>query len=159
MRVYNKCLRRGAGTVTLPDFVWGVIGASVAWPVVEFVARPFQQFYDIRRQVNRCLVMYGNVGARSAINPQGEWKAIDLPKEEDDRLVEAQTALRGLAADMRAFANGEYLANLAVKRVGYDANKIASALISYSNNIAVSGGAKADASQLVERLLRIRSIE
>ena len=50
--------------MTLPNFVWGVLGAAVTWPVVEFVARPFRQFYDIRRQVNRCLVMYGNVGAR-----------------------------------------------------------------------------------------------
>ena len=60
---------------------------------------------------------------------------------------------------MRAFANGEYLGNLAVKAVGYDPNKIASALIGYSNNIAVSGQAKADVSALVERLLHIRSIE
>ncbi|MGB9065213.1 MAG: hypothetical protein WCC80_17820, partial [Pseudolabrys sp.] len=113
--------------MTLPNFVWGALGASVAWPVV--VARPFRQFYDIRRQVNRCLVMHANVGARAAINQRGKSKATDLPKEEDDRLTEAQTALRGLAADMRAFANGEYLGNLAVKAVGYDPNKIASALI------------------------------
>jgi len=145
--------------VTLPDFVWGALGAAVAWPVVEFVARPFRQFYDMRRQVNRCLVMYANVGARSVINQQGLQKSTDLSTEEDDRLVEAQTALRGLAADMRAFANGEYLANLAVKAFGYDANKTASALISYSHSIAVAGQAKADASNQIERLLGIRSIE
>jgi hypothetical protein len=135
------------------------LGAAVAWPVVEFVARPFRQFYDIRRQVNRCLVMYGNVSARSVIDQRGKRKAIDLSREENDRLVEAQIALRGLAADMRAFANGEYLANLAVKAFGYDANKIASALISYSNNIVAAGQAKADAGNRVERLLGIRSIE
>jgi hypothetical protein len=103
--------------------------------------------------------MYANVGARAVTNQHGEGKTLDLSKEEDDRLVEAQNSLRGLAADMRAFANGEYFANLVVKAFGYDANKIASALISYSNNIAVAGQAKADASDRVERLLRIRSIE
>lgn len=145
--------------MTLPDFVWGAIGAAVSWPVVEFVARPFRQFYDIRRQTNRCLVMYANVSAHSVINQRGEQKSTDPTPEEVDRLVEAQTALRGLAADMRAFANGEYLANLAVKAFGYDANKIASALISYSHNIAVAGQAKADASNRIECLLGIRSIE
>ena len=60
---------------------------------------------------------------------------------------------------MRAFANGEPAANRAVKLLGYDANKIASALIGLSSNIGTAGQAKADAKYEVERLLGIRSVE
>ena len=48
-------------------------------------------------------------------NRTGEWKTIDLRPEDDAQLVKAQEAYRGLAADMRAFANGEHLAYWAVK--------------------------------------------
>ena len=44
--------------MTLPDFVWGTIGAAVSWPLFEFLARPLRQFFDIRRQVARCLAEY-----------------------------------------------------------------------------------------------------
>ena len=145
--------------MTLPDFAWGALGAAVSWPIVEFVARPFRQFFDIRRQVNRCLVMYGNVRARDSINQKGKRKPNELPTADGARLTEAENTFRGLAADMRAFANGEPAANRAVKLLGYDANKIASALIGLSSNIGTAGQAKADAKYEVERLLGIRSVE
>jgi hypothetical protein len=122
--------------MTLPDFVWGAIGAAVSWPVVEFLARPFRQFFDIRRQVARCLVEYANVGARALTKQTGELVAYDLAPEDDARLVKAQEAYRGLA-DMRAFANGEWAANKAVMALGYNPNEIASALLGVSNILPI----------------------
>jgi len=46
----------GRELVTVPDFVWGALGAAVSWPIIEFVARPFRQFFDIRRRVAHDLV-------------------------------------------------------------------------------------------------------
>jgi hypothetical protein len=70
-------------------------------------------------------VNFGNVVARTSVDKSGKQKTLNLSKKENDRLVEAQTTFRGLAADMRAFANGEPLANRIVNWFGYDANKIA----------------------------------
>ena len=123
----------------LVPLLWGTVSVLIGWPFVEFVARPFRQFFDIRRQVARALVNYGNVGARSVRTQTGEWKTIDLHPEDDAQLVKAQEAYRGLAADMRAFANGEHLAYWAVKGFRYDANIIASALISLEVNLPVKG--------------------
>jgi hypothetical protein len=46
-----------------------------------------------------------------------------------------------------------------VKWLGYDANKIASALIGYSNNIFTKGEERARSREQVEKLLGIKSIE
>jgi hypothetical protein len=145
--------------MTLPDFVWGALGAALGWPVVEFIARPFRQFYDIRRQVARAMVVYGNVSARAKLDNDYAWKPTEITPEEDARLTEAQNTFRGLASDMRAFANGEKAANWIVKCVGYDANKIASALIGYSNQLSTYGLPRDQAGKHVEKLLGIRSSE
>jgi hypothetical protein len=52
--VYNECLLHRGEAVTLPNFVRGALGTSVGWLVVEFVARPFRQFYrpDIAHKAN-----------------------------------------------------------------------------------------------------------
>jgi hypothetical protein len=99
------------------------------------------------------------VGARSEIDRSGSRLVRKLPKADDARLVEAHIALRGLAADMRAFANGEYLANSVVKWFGYDANKVASALINYSHHIFEKGEDRAKAREQIEKLLGIKSVE
>jgi hypothetical protein len=40
------------------------IGGASAWFLTSFVGGPIRRFYDLRREVNRCLVEYGNVLAR-----------------------------------------------------------------------------------------------
>ena len=87
---------------------------------------------------------------RSLSKPTGELVPYDLSKEKDARLVKAQDAYRGSAAEMRAFANGEWAANKIV---------IASALLSLSKNLSIKGHALHDAHQRVERFLRVRAIE
>lgn len=144
----------------LVPLIWGTVSVLIGWPFVEFVARPFRQFFDIRRQVARALVNYGNVGARSVRTQTGEWKSIDLPPEDDAQLVRAQETYRGLAADMRAFANGERLAYWAVKALfRYDANIIAGALLGLEGNLSVKGEDLNQSRKRVEQLLGIRSTE
>jgi hypothetical protein len=82
---------------------------------------------------------------------------LPLSPEEDARLVQAQDAFRNLAGDMRAFANVDFLANKIIKLCGYNADKIASALISYSNEITTYGAGRAGYHDRIERLLHIRS--
>lgn len=140
------------------SLVWGTLAAVIGWPLVAFAARPFREFFDIRRQVNRSLVKYGNVMARDRYE-KGVRQILKLPKYEDARLTAAQDEARSLAADMRAFANGEPLANWVVKRFDYDPNKIASALIGYSNNLSTYGSARDNSQRQVEKLLRIKTTE
>jgi len=145
--------------VALPDFVWGAIGAAIGWPVVEFIARPFRQFFDLRRRVARCLVEYANVPARSREDQRGDIYTSDLSPEDKVRLAEAQAAYRRLAADMRAFSKGEWAANKVVMAFGYNPNEIASALLGVSNNLPIKGQDLHDAHQRLERLLGVRTIE
>jgi hypothetical protein len=141
------------------SFLFGGLGVLIGWPVVEFIARPFRQFFDIRRQVNRCLVNYGNVSARSGMDQSGKMTPLTPTEDENERLLEAQNTIRGLAADMRAFANGEPLANPLVNMFGFDANRIASELIGLSNNLVTYGEARDASRRKVEQLLRIKSDE
>ena len=41
---------------------------SLAWMITEFLARPFRQFFDLRREVARRMVEFGNVGARAKVS-------------------------------------------------------------------------------------------
>jgi len=45
-------------------FVLAAFGGAIAWFLTAFVGGPIRRFYDLRREVNRCLVEYGNVLAR-----------------------------------------------------------------------------------------------
>jgi hypothetical protein len=121
----------------IQTLVTGFVGGVCAWFITEFVAKPFRRFYDLRREVNRHLVRYGNVQARFEwIN--GNLQPTGISPAEDARLTEAQNALRNLGGEMRAFANVDFIANRWVGFLGYDADKIAGALIGYSNKISRS---------------------
>jgi hypothetical protein len=137
-------------------FLWGVIGAALAWLLTEFVGRPFRQFFDLRREVSSSLVQYGNVPARA--NMKGDAREpIELTPDQDARLSEAQATFRRLGGAMRAFANVEYFANRIVTWFGFDAYEISKALIGYSNEIPTYGERRTHLQHSIEKLLRIRS--
>jgi hypothetical protein len=134
----------------------GFIGGVCAWFFTDFVTKPFRRFFDLRREVNRRLVEYGNVLARAKMD--GNMRVpLDISPAEDARLTEAQVVFRRLAGDMRAFANVDYFANRMVSYFGYDADNIASALIGYSNDISTYGAGRAHHHDRVQKLLRIHS--
>ena len=144
-------------------FVLAAFGAAIAWFLTAFVGGPIRRFYDLRREVNRCLVEYGNVLARHRERRDDDGvvgrQRIDLPTVEEARLTEAQTKFRNLAAEMRAFYHGELFANWVVTKLGYDTNRIASALIGYSNEMSTYGGSRARHHEQIEKLLGISAHE
>jgi hypothetical protein len=86
------------------------IGGLCAWFFTDFVTKPLRRFFDIRREVNRHLVEYGNVRARAELVDEMDVPVVISPAE-DARLTEAQKVFRGLAGEMRAFANVDYFAS------------------------------------------------
>jgi len=133
----------------------GFIGGVCGWFFTDFIAKPLLRFSDLRREVTRCLVVYGNVGGRTAVDKAGKQKTLKLSAEEDARLVEAQKSFRDLSAKMYGFANVDAFANRIVAKLGYDADQIAAALMGFSNEIATKGKERADFRKRIEKLLRI----
>jgi hypothetical protein len=125
----------------------------------DYVTKPLRRFFDLRREVNRCLVYYGNLQARFKLTDDCSVREkTNISPEEDARLTEAEKAFRNLGAEMRAFANGDRLAYLIVRRsLGYDADQIAGALIAYSNNISTYGQVRFNSLKRLESLLSIRA--
>ena len=143
----------------LETLVTGFFGGVCAWFSTDYVSKPLRRFFDLRREVNRCLVYYGNVQARATLSADSlRREPTNISSEEDAQLTEAQNAFRNLGAEMRAFANGDRLANgMARHLLGYDADRIASALIGYSNNISTYSAARFETHSQVETLLRLRA--
>jgi hypothetical protein len=141
-------------SVVLQTVIIGFIGGICAWFFTDFGAKPFRRFYDLRSEVGRCLVYYGNVTARGRWVNAYQIETTDILPDENERLTEAQNAYQHLGAKMRAFADGERLANWMVRATGFDASKIATALMVYSNEIETYGHRRAGARNHLEKLLR-----
>jgi hypothetical protein len=136
----------------------GALGATLAWIIIEILLRPFRQFFDLRREVARRMVEFGNVMARAQMSENDHHRQpLDISREEEARLCQAEEAFRDLGAQMRAFAIGEWFAAKTVKGLGFDAVKISAALIVYSNEIGTYGQPRRDFDQQVRSLLRLGS--
>jgi len=107
---------------------------------------------DARREVNHCFVKYGNVPVHE-VDEDGD------PIGYSKQIREASTAYRNLAAEMCSFAYGEYYANAVVNWLGYDPDKIATALIAYSNQLITPGLERANWRSQIEKLLKIKAEE
>jgi hypothetical protein len=139
------------------QFVWGAMGATLAWMITEFLARPFRQFFDLRREVARRMVEFRNVAARAKALDNHHQQLQEISAEEKERLSEAEKSFRDLAAQMRGFAIGEQVAAKTVKLLGYDSMQISAALIGYSNEIGTYGQLRRDFDQQIRSLLRLGS--
>jgi hypothetical protein len=139
------------------QFVWGALGATLAWMITEFLARPFRQFFDLRREVARRMVEFGNVAARTKMLDDDRQQPLELSAEDEARLREAEKTFRDLAAQLRGFAIGEWFAAKTVKLLGFDSIQISTALIGYSNQIGTYGKPRADFAQQIKNLLRLGS--
>ena len=143
--------------MTWSGFIFGAIGAFLAWMLTEFVGRPFRRFFDLRADISRRLVQFANVRARTTDLRDGRQELHQLSDAEQARLTEAENTLRDLASQMRAFAQAEWLAELIVRHIfKFNALEISTALIGYSNAISTYGQTQADFQSRVEQLLRIR---
>jgi hypothetical protein len=151
---YPAAVERRMG---LKQFLLGALGAITAWLITEFLARPFRQFFDLRREIARRMVEYANVRARAqmavhAVQPE----PVDLSEAGEKRLAEAEKTFRDLAAQMQGFAVGEWVAAKAVKKaVGFDAMEISRALIGFANEIGTYGKGRHDYRERINKLLRL----
>jgi len=146
----------GASNDTL---LTGFVGGVAAWFCTELIAKPLIRFADMRRELTRCLVVYGNVPTRAQKNQAGEVSGfVELSAGEQARLSEAQKAYRDLSGRMHGFANVDHVANWIVKAFGYDPGKAAAALLGLSNELPMSGMERAHYHDEVRNLLRIHSL-
>jgi len=146
--------------MTWSGFIFGAIGAILAWVLTEFVGRPFRRFFDLRTDIARKLVQFANVPANATDLPDGRREHNQLSDVEKGRLTEAEATLRDLASQMRAFAQAEWLAELIVRRIfNFNALEISTALIGYSNAISTRGQIRASFKSDVQKLLRIRAVD
>jgi hypothetical protein len=138
------------------NIVLGGAAAIVAWFLMEFVGRPFRQFFDLRRDVVRRLVQFGNVMARAKM--EGDRRMpVEISTEENTRLAEAEKTFRDLASQIRAFAVAEFFAAQVVKLFGFDAMEASTSLIGYSNEIGTYGQGRAGYETRIRRVLHIRA--
>jgi hypothetical protein len=142
--------------VGFQQFVLGALGATLAWMITEFVARPFRQFFDLRRETARRLVEFDNVRARAKMSGGDHRQVVEISDEEEKRLRDAEKMFRDLAAQMRGFAVGERFAAETVKIFGFDSMETSRALIGYSNEIGTYGQGRADFKDRIRKLLRLQ---
>jgi hypothetical protein len=142
--------------------IWSTIATlllgATGWLIASFVGRPVIQFRELRGEVIRVSVLYANVEAAAKQDVHGYRSHVELDDFAVDRLREAQTTFRDLAAKMRAFALNETVAIFIVKRwPGYDPMEASTALMGMSNNLATYGAGRAAASKRLQEVLRFRT--
>jgi hypothetical protein len=101
--------------MTVSGFVFGALGAIAAWLTVEFLGRPFRRFFDLRGEIARKLVQFGNVFARSRMLDDYKREALTLNAQQEARLVQAEDTFRDRGSQMTAFAQAEPFAVRVVK--------------------------------------------
>jgi hypothetical protein len=141
----------------LGSFAAGVIG----WLVLEFVGRPFRNFFDLRGEVIRTLTEFANLKARwkpardDSGAESGDMEEMDMSQTELLRLTKAAAEIRTLAARMRAFAVNETFGLYAAKLLRYDPIGASSALIGLSNSLEFYGEQKSMHRKALLKALRI----
>src|SRR5262245_37299824 len=125
------------------DF-WGttltIALGGLGWLVTSRFGRPYMQFHDLRSDVIQKSVLYDNVRASAKERESDGYRShVELTEAELDRLREAQTEFRNLAARMRAFALNEPITVQFVKFWHYDPLEASAALLAVSNTIDAYG--------------------
>jgi hypothetical protein len=141
--------------------VWSSVSVfalgGVGWLVTSFLGRPFREFFDLRGEVIHKSVLYANVIAAQHEGPDGTVISTGLSEGDLDRLREAQSVFRDLAARMRAFALNEHFAVWLVRMWGYDPMVASTRLLGVSNTLHEAGSHRNDAKQALEKVLGFRT--
>jgi hypothetical protein len=140
---------------TVAVAIWGAFGAAFTWMLLEFVAKPFRAFFEIKKDCLEVLTLYGNVGARGVYLHDDHLQPIDpriVAKEK--RLQEAELAFRKCGSKLQAFANTETFAVIALRRLGYQPLEAGRGFVGLSNTIGEHGQARNTNRNLIERSLK-----
>jgi hypothetical protein len=135
-----------------------IIGLAVTfltWCVYNFIGKPYLQFRDLRRKITATIAEFGNVRAQWKESLDGDTQQVDLPPPDQKRLMEAQTRLRKLGTEMKAFAENERVVVWLLERGGYDPNKASQGLIGFSNSINTYGKDRHHFGQMIQTALRL----
>jgi hypothetical protein len=141
--------------IALGSAFGGAAGAALGWTASSFVGTPLRKFFDLRGDLIRRSIEFGNVRARRKELTDGRFEAMDLSDDEIARLAEKQRIFRDIAAQMRAFAENERLAVWFV-RWRYDPMKASAGLIGFSNTCDTYGPEQVHHKTVIESALRVR---
>ena len=145
---------------TIGSLIVGAVGAGIGWGATEFVARPIRKFFDLRADAIRMVSQYGNLRARfheERLSDDIIQTSEDVTLSESDiaKLHEAEGALRALAAQMRAFAYNESIANRALRWAGFDPKKASEGLFGIANTMDTTGDTRIGNKKMVIEALRL----
>lgn len=141
----------GLGTVFL---------ALVTWIVFNAVGKPLLAFFDLRTEIRRSMILYGNVAARWRETVAGLVPADgtnEMPPEALERLRAAENQYRELGAQVRAFADTQSPTCFVLKRMGFDVRMAASGLIGLSNTISTYGKNRAFQTETINSALKFKN--
>lgn len=96
----------------LTSFGIGAIG----WFVLEFIGRPVRNFFDLRREVKRRMLLCWQLPTLYTIDPADR-------TDEYQKMEEPKTALANLGAQLISFDKSEWLAAWFVRFLGYDSKQ------------------------------------
>jgi len=88
-------------------------------------------------------------------NYKTELEQLDLPQPEQKRLAEAQSTLRKLGTEMKAFAENERVVVWLLERGGYDPNEAGRGLMGLSNSLNTYGKDRHHFGQMIQTALRL----
>jgi hypothetical protein len=93
----------------LTPFVLGAVG----WFVFEFFGRPVRNFFDLRREIKRRMLLHWEMPLLYTIDPA---ERADVYNE----MKEPRTAFAELGAQLVSFDRSEQIATWFVRRLGFD---------------------------------------
>jgi hypothetical protein len=91
---------------------------AIGWFTLEFFGRPVREFFSIRREIKRLILLYWSEDFVTS----EVWEADDF-QSFYDRLEPARTGFSNLAAQIVSFHQAEWPASWFVKLLGFDLPK------------------------------------
>jgi hypothetical protein len=139
--------------------VAGGFGASLVWVVSTFFGTPLRKFFDLRGDIIRQLTNFANVRAACKEDRvDGGLKPVEgFTPEDAAKLNQAQSALRDLASQLRAFSENEPFAMVVIRLLRYNPLVASADMIGLSNAYGTYGGDKAHFRQALKKSLRLKS--
>ncbi len=123
----------------------------------DFFQKPFRSFFDLKRQAYETYLRYVNVTARAEQIKAGEdnRRIVVITTEEEERLRDAEAALRDYGTRFTAFAQTEKATLPLLRWYGYDPAQIGSNFFGLSNSIGEYGSHRNHYSELVKKSLKV----
>jgi hypothetical protein len=134
-----------------------VAAALISWIVFNTVGKPLLRFFDLRTEVRRTMILYGEVRARWREREKGRVSIVggeDMTPDNLERLQEAENQYRDLAAQLRAFADTQPPTCAVLRWFGFDLRKASSGLVGLSNTLNTYGKTRAFQKQTVSEALK-----